>query len=98
MDLMGPIQVEMINGKKYVFVFADDFSRYTWVEFIREKLDTFSVFKVLCKRLQIEKISNIGRIRSDHGREFENSQFYTFYNKYGIVDEFSGPKTPQQNG
>jgi len=101
MDLMGPMQVESIAGKKYVFVCVDDYSRYTWVDFIREKSDTFEVFKNLCTRLKREKDCNIGRIvriRSDHGKEFENSVFADFYNKHGIAHEFSAPKTPQQNG
>jgi hypothetical protein len=38
------------------------------------------------------------RIRSDHGREFENSKFGEFYLSYGIQYEFSSPITPQQNG
>jgi len=45
MDLMGPMQVESIGGKRYVLVVVDDFSRFTWVNFIREKSDTFGVFK-----------------------------------------------------
>jgi len=73
MDLMGPLQVESIGGKMYVFVVVDDFSRFTWVNFIREKSDTFEVFKDLCTQLQREKDSAIVRIRSDNGTEFENS-------------------------
>jgi transposase InsO family protein len=38
------------------------------------------------------------RIRSDHGREFENYKFEEFYNSYGIKKKFSSPITPQQNG
>jgi hypothetical protein len=38
------------------------------------------------------------RIRSDHGREFENSKFEGFCLSYGIKQEFSSPITPQQNG
>jgi hypothetical protein len=37
------------------------------------------------------------RIRSDHGREFENSKFKEFCCSYGIKQEFSSPITPQQN-
>ena len=33
-DLMGPMQVESIGGKLYVFVCVDDFSKFTWVDFI----------------------------------------------------------------
>ena len=98
MDLMGPMQVESIGGKRYVLVVVDDFSRFTWVNFIREKSDTFDVFKELCTQLQREKGCGIVRIRSDHGTEFENSRFSEFCAEEGIKHEFSSPITPQQNG
>ena len=52
----------------------------------------------LCKRLQNEKGVPIVKIRSDHGKEFENAKFEAFCNEHGIKKEFSAPKTPQQNG
>ena len=55
MDLMGPMQVESLGGKKYAYVVVDDFSRYTWISFIREKSKTFEVFKHHCQKLQREK-------------------------------------------
>ncbi|XP_019093239.1 PREDICTED: uncharacterized protein LOC109129445 [Camelina sativa] len=55
MDLMGPMQVESLAGKKYVFVFVDDYSRYTWVRFIREKSDTIDSFKILALQLLNER-------------------------------------------
>nr|GFB69124.1 copia protein [Tanacetum cinerariifolium] len=37
MDLCGPIRVQSINGKRYVLVVVDDYSRYTWVFFLHSK-------------------------------------------------------------
>ncbi|GKF49187.1 retrovirus-related pol polyprotein from transposon TNT 1-94, partial [Tanacetum coccineum] len=37
MDLCGPMRVESINGKKYVLVIVDDYSRYTWTHFLRSR-------------------------------------------------------------
>ncbi|GJR37063.1 putative ribonuclease H-like domain-containing protein [Tanacetum coccineum] len=37
MDLCGPMRVERINGKKYILVIVDDYSRFTWVRFLRSK-------------------------------------------------------------
>nr|GEV36915.1 retrovirus-related Pol polyprotein from transposon TNT 1-94 [Tanacetum cinerariifolium] len=37
MDLFGPMQVQSINGKKYILVIVDDYSRFTWVKFLRSK-------------------------------------------------------------
>nr|GEX75994.1 retrovirus-related Pol polyprotein from transposon TNT 1-94 [Tanacetum cinerariifolium] len=37
MDLCGPMHVQSINGKRYVLVVVDDYSRYTWVFFLHSK-------------------------------------------------------------
>ena len=97
-DITGPMQVESIGGKKYSYVVVDDFSRYIWISFIREKSETFEVFKDLCQKLQREKESHVIRIRSDHGKEFENNKFADFCSSEGINHEFSSLITPQQNG
>ena len=90
--------MESLGGKRYAYIVVNDFSRYTWVNFIREKSDGFDVLKVLCQRLQREKESQVIRIRSDHGKEFENNKFAGFCASEGISHEFSSPITPQQNG
>ncbi|KAK1565465.1 hypothetical protein Q3G72_027340 [Acer saccharum] len=41
MDLMGPMQIESLGGKRYIFVCIDHFSRFTWTYFLREKSETF---------------------------------------------------------
>ncbi|GJU73247.1 reverse transcriptase domain-containing protein [Tanacetum coccineum] len=40
MDLCGPMRVASINGKKYILVIVDDYSRYTWILFLRSKDET----------------------------------------------------------
>ena len=93
-DLMGPTRTESMDGKCYIMVVVDDFSRYSWVEFLREKSEAYNKMERLCKRLQNEKGVPIVKIRSDHGKEFENAKFEAFYNEHSIKREFSAPKTP----
>ena len=50
-DLMGPKKPKSLGGKRYIMLIIDDFSRYTWVEFLREKLEAYEKLKILCKRL-----------------------------------------------
>ena len=57
-DLMGPMRKESVGGKRYIIVVVDDFSRYSWVEFLREKLEACDKMERLCKRLQNEKGSS----------------------------------------
>ena len=68
MDLMGPMQVESLGGKRYAYVILDDFSGFTWVNFIKERFEVFEVFKELCQRFPREKDCSVVRIRIDHGK------------------------------
>ena len=97
MDLMGPMQKESIGGKKYVFVLVDDYTRFTWVRFIRENSETVESFKILALQL-INERGGIKKIRSDHGGEFENGVMMEFCEQKGISHQFAAPRTPQHNG
>ncbi|XP_075475725.1 uncharacterized protein LOC142510376 [Primulina tabacum] len=98
MDIIGPMEGESFGSKKYSFVCVYYFLRFSWVSFIKEKSDTFSVFKQLVTRITNFHGLKVRRIRTDHGKEFENSSFSSFCDRKGISHEFSAPKTPQQNG
>lgn len=92
MNLMGPMRATSIGGKNYIKVSIDHFLRYTWVPFLREKPKAFKGFKSLCIKLQNDKRGFIGsilrRIRIDHGKEFENYDFESFYDDRRIQHEF----------
>ena len=72
-DLMGPTRIESLGEKRYIMVSVDDFLRYMWVGFLREKSKACEKLEILCKRLQNKKGDPIVKIRSDHGKEFENA-------------------------
>ena len=97
-DLMGLTRTESMGRKRYIMVVVDDFSRYSWVEFLREKSEACKKMEKLCKKFQNEKGVPIVKIKSDHGKDFEDAKFEAFCNEHGIKKEFSTLKTPQQNG
>ncbi|KAL4289934.1 hypothetical protein GQ457_14G000710 [Hibiscus cannabinus] len=45
-DICGPITPESFSGKRYFISFVDDFSRKTWVYFLKEKSEAFEAFKM----------------------------------------------------
>ena len=95
MDLMGPMQVASVEGKNYIVICVDGFSRYTGIDFLKEKSYTFDAFKRLYVKLKNKNEGNICkivRIHSDHGKEFKNAIYAKFYDKHGISHEFSEPK------
>ena len=98
MDLCEPLKVQSRNGKKYILVIVDDYSRYTCTRFLRSKEETLEVVVVFFKMIQTKLNQVIVGIRSDHGTEFENSKLDQFFMENGISHNFSTPRTPQQNG
>ncbi|GJZ10897.1 retrovirus-related pol polyprotein from transposon TNT 1-94 [Tanacetum coccineum] len=53
MDLCGPMRVQTINGKKYILVIVDDYSRFTWVKFLRSKDEAPEVVIKFLKQIQV---------------------------------------------
>ena len=45
MDLFGPTSFVSIGGNSYCLVIVDDYSRFTWVYFLRDKSNVFETFK-----------------------------------------------------
>ena len=90
---MGPTRTESRGGKRYIMVVVDNFTRYTWVILLRSKSDAPEHIETLCIRLQNEKSLKIDRIRSDNGKEFENSYMESFCTRSSISQEFSAPIT-----
>ena len=85
MDLKGPTRTESLGGKRYILVLVDDYSRYTWLDFMREKSETCELVKRICQRVQNEKGYSITQIRSDHGREFDFSELEAYCDEIGIM-------------
>ncbi|GJT72675.1 retrovirus-related pol polyprotein from transposon TNT 1-94 [Tanacetum coccineum] len=99
MDLFGPSAVRSYGGNRYTLVIVDDYSRYTWTRFLKDKTEAFDQFEIFSRQIQNQLGCSIVSIRTDHGREFDNEvQFREFCNANGITHNFSAPRTPQSNG
>ncbi|GJU36865.1 retrovirus-related pol polyprotein from transposon TNT 1-94 [Tanacetum coccineum] len=99
MDLFGPSAVRSYGGNRYTLVIVDDYSRYTWTRFLKDKTEAFDQFEIFSKKIQNQLGCIIVSIRTDHGKEFNNEvQFEEFCNANGITHNFSAPRTPQSNG
>ncbi|KAI3718436.1 hypothetical protein L6452_19307 [Arctium lappa] len=98
MDLFGPVNIQSIAGKKYTLVIVDEYSRYTWVIFLRCKSDTPEELISFVKKMEVLNNLTVRSIRSDHGTEFKNSSLNNFFENKGISHNFSSVRTPQQNG
>ncbi|GKC07046.1 retrovirus-related pol polyprotein from transposon TNT 1-94 [Tanacetum coccineum] len=98
MDLCRPMRVASVNGKKYILVIVDDYSRFTWVKCLRSKDEALDFIIKFLKMIQVWLKVPIRRIRTNNGTEFVNQTLREYYEKVGIFHETSGARSPQQNG
>ncbi|GJU23984.1 retrovirus-related pol polyprotein from transposon TNT 1-94 [Tanacetum coccineum] len=94
MDLCGPLRVQSINGKKYILVIVDDYSRFTWVKFLRSKDETPAFVINLLKQLQVGLNKTVRFVRTDNGTEFVNKALTDYYESVSITHEKTIPRTP----
>ena len=76
----------------------DDYTRMTWVTFLKEKLEAFEKFKIFKEMVENETYMKIKCIISDNEWEFTSNEFNEFCEIHGIKRQFLAAKTPQQNG
>ncbi|GKF15449.1 retrovirus-related pol polyprotein from transposon TNT 1-94 [Tanacetum coccineum] len=99
MDLCGLMRVESIkNGKKYILVIVDDYTRFGWVRFLRTKDETPEVIKKFIILTQRTLNAIVRYLRTDNGTELVNKKLAEFRESVGITHNTSVPQTPQQNG
>nr|GFB11975.1 hypothetical protein [Tanacetum cinerariifolium] len=97
MDLCGPMRIASINGKRYVLVIVDNYSRYTWLHFLRSKDEAPEVIIKFLKRITVLLQSPVIIIRTDNGTEFKNHVLKDYFDIVGISHQMSSVRTPQQN-
>nr|GEW98127.1 retrovirus-related Pol polyprotein from transposon TNT 1-94 [Tanacetum cinerariifolium] len=91
------MRIACINGKRYVLVIVDDYSRYTWVHFLRSKDEAPKVIITFLKRITVLLQSLVIIIRTDNGIEFKNQVLKVYFDSVGISHQMSSVRTPQQN-
>nr|GEW60368.1 retrovirus-related Pol polyprotein from transposon TNT 1-94 [Tanacetum cinerariifolium] len=71
-DLCGPMRVVSINGKIYILVIVDDYSRFTCVIFLRTKDEAPEAIIKCIKNIQVRLNATVRIVRTDNGTEFVN--------------------------
>lgn len=97
-DVCGPITPCSFGKNKYFLLFIDDFSRKTWVYFLKEKLEVFKCFQNFKTLVEKESGFKSQAVRSDRGGEFTSENFQDFCDADEIRRFLTAPGSPQQNG
>ena len=83
------------GDKRYFITFIDDFSRFTYVYLMRNKDESFDMYKHYKTKVENQKNRKIKILRSDRGSEYFPNDFSTFCEEHGIIHQSSAPYTPQ---
>ena len=94
MDLFGPVPIKSRSGRRYTLVIVDEFSRFTWVIFLRKKSHAVDEIISFIKKNEVLYNFRIRQLRNDHGAEFCNHTLENFCEDHGVSQNFSVVRTP----
>jgi hypothetical protein len=75
-DLMGPFLHPSINKARFVLIFVDDFSCFTWIYFLMQKSEVFQDLKDFKALVETQSIKKIKVLRIDNGGEYVNHEIH----------------------
>nr|GFA28520.1 hypothetical protein [Tanacetum cinerariifolium] len=90
------------SSASYGFVWSnasykyDDYSRYTWVYFLRTKDEMPEVIKNFLKKIFVHFQAPVISVHTDNKIEFKNHVLKEYFDSVGITHETSAAKTPQK--
>ena len=97
-DICGPMTTSSLCGYLYYVLFIDDFSRKTWIFFLKTKNENFGKFQEFKALVENKTSRRICALRSNNGGEYTSREFDDLWRKVGIKRELTVPYNPQQNG
>jgi hypothetical protein len=100
-DLCGPMHHDSHGGARYYMVFIDDYSRWSFVYFLKNKdrQTCSNTFREMQKFVKTQFGYDIKRFRCDNGKgEYNNALFKSILVNSGITFEPAPPYTQHKNG
>ncbi|CAI7742390.1 unnamed protein product [Closterium sp. NIES-53] len=104
MDVWGPARVSGQGREWYFLLVVDDYTRYTTVFPLRSKGEVVDVLIPWIRTVRLQLRERFGqdlpvlRLHSDRGGEFSSDLLRDFCHGEGILQPFTLPASPQQNG
>lgn len=97
-DICGPMECKSIGGARYFLLFVDDYTRMTFIYFLKCKSETLTCFKEFKSMVENYQNKRIKILRTDNGCEYCSNEFRDFLKHEGIIHQKTNPYTPEQNG
>jgi transposase InsO family protein len=95
---MGPFSHPSINKARFVVIFVDDLSRFTWIYFLRQKSEVFQHLKDFKALVETQSGKKIKVLQTNNGGEYVNHEIHNIFHEAKIQLQHTVPYTPQKNG
>ena len=89
------MSVHLFNGYSYYVTFIDDYSRKTWIYFLKAKSEVFERFWDFKTLVEKQTGKKIQVLRIDNGGEYTSNEFIDYFLAAQIKKEHTMPHTPQ---
>jgi transposase InsO family protein len=96
-DLMGPFLHPSIRKVRFVLIFVDDLSCFTWIYFLRQKSEVFQHLKDFKALVETQLGKKIKVLQTNNGGEYVNHEIHNLFHEAGIQLQQTVPYTPHQN-
>lgn len=97
-DICGPMECKSVGGARYFLLFIDDYTRMTFIYFLKAKSETLTYFKEFKSMVENYQNKRIKILRTDNGCEYCSKDFEDFLKREGVIHQKTNPYTPEQNG
>ena len=84
-DVFGPMSIPSLGKSVYYVSFIDEFSKNTWIYFLRNKFEVFDRFKEFKALVESQTEKRIKVLRTDNGRELFGNEFKELCKKCSIA-------------
>jgi transposase InsO family protein len=97
-DVCGPMSYVSLSEYGYYVTFIDEFSRKSWIFFLKTKGHVFKRFQEFKALVDNQIGKKIKVLRLDNGGEYTSNDLNDFCAREGIKRELTVPYNLQQNG
>jgi hypothetical protein len=90
---MGPFPHPSIRKTMFVLIFFYDFSRFTWIYFLKKKYEVFQHLKDFKALVETQSRKKIKVLQTDNGGEYVNHDIQNSFHEAGIQLQHTVPYT-----